>query len=471
MYFKTRKFLLSLLPILAWVWLFFQHTGCANIQPPMGGAKDTLPPILVKATPDENTVLFKGNTLRFQFDEYIQLENLNENLVINPPAESYPIIDAKLRVLTVKLKDTLQPNTTYTFNFGNAIKDVNESNPFKDFSYSFSTGSYIDSLELTGTIIDAETGLPDSTLILLLHSNLDDSAVAKEKPRFVTRANGKGQFRFTHLPAGTFNVFALKDEGVKKYSSPQTAFAFYDKTLRTDSGANELIELRSFIGEKEEPEKPSAGSTKKKKEAEEDKKLKYSVSASAGQQDILGPIAFNFQRKIDTVDLSKVKLIDTLFQPITGWRFEIDSLEMNGKLFVNWIADTEYRLILEKGFARDTIGATTSKNDTIEFKTKAESEYGALKIKFSGIDASRNPVLQWIENNNVVLSVPLQGNTYTVKLFQPSQYNLRILYDANGNGIWDTGDYWKKIQPEYVIPVEQKFSIKPNWDNEFEVNL
>lgn len=470
MYFNTRKLLISLLPMLACTWLLLQHTGCANIQPPMGGAKDTLSPVLVKATPDENTVLFKGNTLRFQFDEYIQLENLNENLVINPPAESYPIIDAKLRVLTVKLKDTLQPNTTYTFNFGNAIKDVNESNPFKDFSYSFSTGTYIDSLELSGIILDAQTGLPDSTLILMLHSNLDDSAVAKEKPRFVTRADGKGHFHFTHLPAGTFNVFALKDEGVKKYGSLQTPFAFYDRLVRSDS-SNEPIELRAFIAEEEEPEKPSTGTTKKKKETEEDKKFKYSVSASAGDQDILGPATFTFQRKVDTIDLSKIKLTDTLFQPITGWRFELDTLGINGKLFVNWTADKDYRLILEKGFAKDSNGASISRNDTIEFKTRAESEYGALKIKFTGIDISKKPVLQWIENNEVVLSAPLESSTYTVKLFQPSQYNLRILYDANGNGIWDTGDYWKKIQPEFVIPVEQKFSIKPNWDNEYEVKL
>src|SRR6185369_6252432 len=130
---------------------------------------------------------FKGNSIRFQFDEYVKLENLNENLIINPPAEKYPVIDSKLRTVSIKIKDTLQPNTTYTFNFGNAIRDVNENNPFKGFSYSFSTGSYIDSLELSGTIVDAETGMPDSTLLILLHSNPDDSAIAKEKPRFITR--------------------------------------------------------------------------------------------------------------------------------------------------------------------------------------------------------------------------------------------------------------------------------------------
>jgi hypothetical protein len=445
-------------------------TGCANIQPPMGGKKDTIPPVLTKAAPLENTLNFKGNTLRFEFDEFIRLNNLNENLIINPPAEKYPIILSKLRNLSVKLLDTLQPNTTYTINFGDAVVDVNENNPLKNFSYAFSTGPYIDSLELSGRIVDAETGLADSTLTIILHSHGEDSTVVKEKPRFVTRPNGQGVFHFDHLPGGKFFIFGLKDEGVKRYTSNRILFAFYDSLVTT--GSADSIMLRAFIGEKE-PEKVIKTTSlpgKSDKDNKDDKKLKFVTSVTGNSQDLLSPLSITFTHKLKTLDSAKIHITDTLFNPV-AYSMVKDTTGMGIQLRTTWKDDAFYTLVLEKGFAADSAGATTTKTDTIDFKTKAESEYGALKIKFTGLDMSRHPVLQFVENTAVSNSAPLTGSTYTIKLFRPAQYTIRILYDANQNGVWDTGDYWKKVQPEFVIPVEQQLNIKANWDNEFDINL
>ena len=446
----------------------FLYTGCANIQSPMGGPKDSFPPVLLKAEPGENTTNFKGNTIKFSFDEYIKLDRLNENLIINPPAEKYPIINSKLRNLSIKLLDTLQPNTTYTINFGNAVTDVNEGNPLKNFNYAFSTGAYIDSLELTGKLLDAETGLPDSTQVILLHDTEEDSAVAKKKARFVTRPNGRGVFHFDHLPTGKFFIFALKDEGLRKYTSNEIPFAFHDGQVTT--GETDSIILRSFVGEKEPEKKPKSLIGKNEKKTEE-KKLTYQSSVGGSSQDLLGPLTLTFPHRIVSFDTAKIHLTDTLFNPVEGYSLRLDSTGTRINLQNNWKESEDYRLILAKGFAADSAGLTTGKADTIKFKSKGESDYGSVKLKITGVDLSKNPLLQFVENNVIVFTAPLTGPEYNNKLFRPGQYTLRILYDVNKNGVWDTGNYWQKLQPEMVLPVEQPVSVKANWDNEIDIRL
>src|ERR1044071_5786669 len=131
-------------------------TGCANIIPPSGGPRDSLPPVLIKATPVDSARNFTGNRITFTFDEFVDLQNVYQNLIVSPIPKSLPDVEQKLKTITVRLKDTLEPNTTYSLNFGNAIKDYNEGNVLKNFTYIFSTGNTIDSLELKGKVILAE---------------------------------------------------------------------------------------------------------------------------------------------------------------------------------------------------------------------------------------------------------------------------------------------------------------------------
>ena len=154
-------------------------TGCANIVPPLGGPRDSIPPKLVFVTPRDSSKNFTANKIVFNFNEYIDPKDVRTELIVSPVPKLEPIVDAKLRTLTIRIKDTLQPNTTYSFNFGNAIRDVNEGNILRGFTYVFSTGRYIDSMTFTGNVLVANTGKADSTLIVMLHKNLDDSAVVK----------------------------------------------------------------------------------------------------------------------------------------------------------------------------------------------------------------------------------------------------------------------------------------------------
>src|SRR6187431_753466 len=173
-------------------------TGCANMIPPTGGDRDSLPPLLLKASPPDSSKNFNNKTITFTFDEYIdQPQEIFKNLLVSPTPSVSPVVESKLRTLTVKIKDTLEPNTTYYYNFGDAIKDVNEGNVLHNFSYIFTTGNTFDTLQFSGKVILAETGGFDSTLIVMLYRRGEDSAVVKEpRPRYTARVDGKGNFRF-----------------------------------------------------------------------------------------------------------------------------------------------------------------------------------------------------------------------------------------------------------------------------------
>ena len=169
-------------------------TGCANIIPPGGGPRDSLPPKLVVALPKDSATNVHTKNFLLSFDEYVTLQGLQENLIVSPTVKNTPIIDYKLKNVTIKFKDSLEENTTYTLDFGKALVDVNESNVAKGFRYIFSTGNTIDNGNYTGHVIVAATGKADSTLIVVLHNNLNDTSVYKNTPRYYARVDGKGNF-------------------------------------------------------------------------------------------------------------------------------------------------------------------------------------------------------------------------------------------------------------------------------------
>ena len=231
-------------------------SSCAQILNPTGGPRDTIPPNLLNANPPNGTVNFKGNRITLNYDEYVQLQKLQENLLVSPTPKINPNIDFKLKTVTIKIRDTLQPNTTYRFDLGNSIQDINENNPVKNFSYVFSTGPYIDSLEFSGNVQLAQTGKPDTTLLVFLYNDLDDSAVLKQKPKYITRVNTKGDFKFHNLAGGIYHVFALKDEsGQKVYNNKDELFAFADSAVNI---ADSTKPVKLFAYAEEKPKVKSA---------------------------------------------------------------------------------------------------------------------------------------------------------------------------------------------------------------------
>jgi len=454
--------------------------GCANIIPPQGGPRDSLPPVLLKATPGDSTRNFTGNKITFTFDEFVDVQGVQENLMVSPTPTINPSVDFRLNTVTIKLKDTLESNTTYSLNFGDAIKDFNEGNPLKGFTYTFSTGRYIDSLELSGKLILAETGKTDTTLIIMLHTKADDSAVVKENPRYLTKLDGKGNFTFKKLPPKTFYIYALKDEGgTHRYLNDKQLFAFANKPVIVD-GKTEPVTLYAWTGKQTTQQQQAnlsgisiGGNRNRSGGIAADSRLKYQTNLINNQQDILSNFVITFDQPLRSFDSTKIRLYtDSTFIAAPAYTFTKDSSKKKILLTHSWKENTIYHIILEKDFAQDSAGKKLLKTDTLKFITRKAADYGALKLKFRSLDMTKNPVLIFLTGETVFKSVPLTSAEFSQTLFFPGEYELRILYDENKNGVWDPGQFFgKHKQPELVKPIDRKIIVKPAWQNEFEIAL
>ncbi len=463
---KLSRFLYSLLIISLAGIITISGSGCAQIGAISGGTKDTIPPSLVSASPKLLSTNFSGNKIVFTFDEYVdELQELQTNVLVSPYPKLNPEFKSRLKTISVKLKDSLIPNTTYTISFGNAIRDVNEANVLKNFTYVFSTGSSIDSMSITGKVTLAETGKADSTLIVMLYRNATDSSVEKIKPTYISFVKADGSFTFNNLPPGNFNIYALKDgDGGKTYNSKTELFAFIDKPV-TVNDTTAPVELYAYAEEKITTR--AFTSTPKKTAAQ--KKLRYSLSAATQKQGLTENLVIDFNNAIKTLDTTKILLTDTNFVPVPGVSFLLDSNKVILK--TTWADAADYKIIIQKNAVRDSTDSTIAKTDTIRFKTKGEADYGNLVLRFNNLDLAKHPVLQFVQNDEVKESFPLVSKEWHNKLFVPGEYEIRILYDDNKNGKWDPGSYTKKIQPEKVVSLSKKLSVRENWDNESEINL
>lgn len=449
-------------------------SGCANIVPPQGGPKDTIPPVLLSVNPTDSSKNFKENRITFTFDEFVDIQNLVENLIVSPLPQITPQVDPKLKTVTVKLRDSLEENTTYTIDFGDAIKDFTEGNPIKNFTYTFSTGNYFDSLELRGNVIMAETGKVDTTLIVMLHTSPEDSIVIKEKPRYITKLDGKGNFHFKNLPQKKFYLYALKDEGnSRRYFNEQQTFAFADSSVLPGSTGEIILYAYSIPKASPLSNLPSIGGRNKQVAVGGENRLTYQTTLQGGLQDLLKIFEIKLEEPLKTFDNTKINLFtDSAYNPVPDHSFILDSIGTKISLQHTWKENTLYHLVLEKDFAEDSSGRKLLKDDTLHFATKKLTDYGSLKLRIRNIDTARSPVLQFLQNEKVYQAFPLAGENFSVDLFTPGEYQLRILFDRNKNGIWDPGNFFGgHIQPERVKPIDRKLNIKANWKNEFEIEL
>jgi hypothetical protein len=440
------------------------NSGCAQIGSPTGGVKDTLAPVLIRASPELKALNFKGNKITLTFNEYVEVLDVQNNVLVSPLQKNNPAVNYSLKTVTIKLKDSLLPNSTYSIQFGNAIKDINEGNVFPNFTYVFSTGNTIDSFGLTGKVLLAETGMADSTIQVLLYRNIQDTAVQKLKPDYLAKLKGDGSFAFYHLPAGSFKLYALKDgDGNKYYNSKTELFAFMDSII---SISEQTPDVTLYAYEEEKPK--DIKSIRILKPALE-KKLRYNSNLT-GLQDLLTNLELTFNNPLKYVD-SNLVLTDTNFNKIPGGQPLLDS---SGKIISFqpvWKPGEPYMLILAKDAVKDSAGTSLAKNDTLKFFAKKETDYGKISIRFKNYQQSKNPVLQFISNQTVQFSYPLSGAVWNNNRFPPGEYELRILYDDNKDGFWTPGNYPKKLQPEKAITLPQKLSIRADWDNERDIQL
>jgi hypothetical protein len=464
-------------------------TRCANIVPPSGGPKDTTAPRLVYASVPDSTLHFKSKKVYFTFSEYVELDNIFDKLIVSPTLKRTPTVTSKLRTVTMVIKDTLEANTTYTFNFSDAIRDINERNPIQEFAYVVSTGDYLDSLQIKGFTINAESGKPDSNVSVMLYRHTIDSVVSKEKPVYYARSRGNGGFWFKNLAPGDYKLFAIKEEDKDlQYNQPSELIGFADSLIRIrERNINDVpllmfIEADSTVKKPDElaQEQPVEEDKDKEKEKKKKRRLIVAPGLTDNKQELGLPLEITFSERIVNFDSTMISLSqDTTKTPVT-FTTTFDSTRTKLHINYNWKDGALYQLILPKESLSDSTGLQMTKADTINFNAKKESDYGKAMVSLTLSDSTKAAggdtmhfVAQLIRDKKVMYSGTLVNGSWTQTRITPGEYEIWILLDANNNGKWDRGVYYgtPKKQPEKVVSFPKKENIKANWGVRFPLTL
>lgn len=583
-----NRYLRYTIPVLSGLFFLLLIYSCASIGNPNGGPYDETPPKYVSSTPTPNQTNYQGKNIEILFDELVQLDKPSENVIITPPQLKMPVVRAIGRKVTVELKDTLQPNTTYTIDFTNSLSDNNEKNVLENYTFAFSTGDVIDTLEVSGLLLNAENLEPMPGVTVGLHSNLEDSAFVKIPFVRTSRTNERGRFTIRNISPGTYRIYALNDVNRDyKFDQPGEDIAFDETpitpsfelatrqdttwvdsltidTIHTVSYTRYLpddVQLMLFKEKFERqyilrPERsqehlftirynapldtvplpvpinfePADSSWYFIQMAEEDKSVNFWITDSTvwkldtlqlqvtyPQSDSLNIL----QPKTDTVQVAmrirpnetkKKKKKDDEPEPITFLNMEVNAsssmnlydtlfvtfnepvLELSKDLFyLNIKEDTlwvpvDFELIQDTinslryyvdrtwGYGEEYLFEADSAtifslygrwNNTFSgnLKIKTKEEYGHLYINISGIDTTAFVELL-NSSDQPVRKAKITGEGVLFMNLKPDKYYARLIVDENNNGIWDTGKYSEKRQPEKVYYYPKQLDVLVNWETE-----
>lgn len=510
--------------------LIFSFYTCARVGRPTGGEKDILPPITLSASPDFESLNFDGNKIKINFDEYIKFDDLNRQLVISPPLNSNPDISPlgfPSKQIVIKINDTLIPNTTYTFNFGNAITDNSEGNPLKQFKYLFSTGDHIDSLEVSGTIKDAflyETPSNVSVLLYKADSTYTDSIVFNSRPNYVSNTLDSIAFSVTNMKEGLYYLLALKDNNRNLMFDPKLdKIAFVEEAIAIEKDSTYQLQL--FL---EQPQFAIKNFTELSQNHlvigyegilaasvenivdKNEKVLDFisyrdqvsdslhiwypsvdvdTIHISVKQKDTLIRYSQRLRSKeFDSIKLTKsisnrLHFRDSLYiisnTPITTIDKEkislvdADSTDISFEIKRNELLDRffiDFEKKENKNYTLSLLPLAVAdylgqQNDSLlyKFSTKKLDDYGSIKLKLE------------IENTSIILELLTEKGDLIARDFvvkdkeliynnlQPGSYQIRAVFDKNDNRNWDTGNYLQKIQPEKVTYYPKIIEVRANW--------
>jgi hypothetical protein len=462
--------------------LLFICAGCANITSPTGGKRDTRPPKMVSIDPQDSLLNTRVTRLEMHFNEYITVGDASKEVQISPMLSVDPIVLGKNKTVIVKIIDSLlEDNTTYRLSLGSAIRDLHEGNPFHNYTYTFSTGPYFDSLQLSGSITNALTGLPDTghVAVGLYNAAENDSAIVRHKPRYITNTDASGNFIFKGLPRRAFRIYAVKDvNGNLIYDGPAQSewVAFIDKEVVPGDTSLAAVNMLLFAEIPDTSTQKSLDSLATKKDRKRLGKqppvdaLTYSVNVDTSNVekrlfDITGFITVSFSRE-PVLNKQKITITyDSLGITVTpSVTMVYDTLTHRLTINTDWRENMEYKLRLVKGFAKDTAG-TDVVPSRYSFRTKEDDDYGKITLHLPARYSGSMYLLNILADNDSVYLKPVTDTTITLKRLKPGKYTFRIIVDKNHNGKWDTGDLLGKRQPEEVIAYRDHPEIKAGWEN------
>jgi uncharacterized protein (DUF2141 family) len=487
--------------------------------------------------PENFTINFKAEKFRLYFDELIKLEDVQNQLVVSPPLKNAPEITPQggpRKYIEVIIKDTLRENTTYTFNFGQSIVDNNEGNPNSFLTYVFSTGTYIDSLTLSGAVKDAFNKKADQFISVMLYemdSTYTDSTIYRNPPNYIaSTGDSLPLFQLNNLRAGKYALIALKDVNKNHlFNQKQDKIGFLEDTITIPTDSTYLLNLfleepdysvsvpsyvaknRIIFGYQGDGEDiqietltqlPDSVQTKILKDREKDtlnywitptdidsiiftiantklelidtftvKTRKLALDSLTLSSGVRGK--FNFEdtfsllanTPIVAVDTSKIGLVvsDSLLAP---YSYVLDTVENKIDFDFDIEPNQRYRFSLLPGAVSDFFGI---QNDSLDYviSTSGYADYGNLRMTLGG--AVKYPLILQLTNEKGELQreiIAPESKIFEFSNLEPGNYVVRVIFDDNGNGKWDTGSYLKKLQPERISYYPDVIEVRANWELE-----
>jgi len=536
---NKRWLILHFSIVLFWVVTFV--SGCASMQSPTGGPKDSIPPKIINEVPKNFTKNFTAKKIEIEFNEFIKLSNEYTEISISPAMDIPPGFKVKKEKLQIEFKENLEANTTYSINFGKAIADVNESNILKNYSYVFSTGNEIDSLSISGKVISSLTKekLKDVTVFILPVGQ--DSLFGKKKASVFNITDTAGTFKLSNLREDTYKLYALLEQGGDRiYNGQNEEIGFLSKPLKLTKDTSGIV-LEVF------KEYPSVFIVKDRRiegdgrinltfnrplnepgisiiepaNLDQRKTVEFSLNRDSAtiwmpelNFDSIDVVVNSAGKALDTVTLRRNKrdtyvrslvatdnlsggkirpgseLILKLSSPIKSYQESQitlleDSIPVKGYQIIKdpnslriyslkypWKTKKQYILKLAENAFTDVL-ETKSKVYSKKFELDVEDNYGSITIKVSVPDTSKTYLVQWLNERKDILKQNLiKKNTLLNYIRYPTaKYLIRVIYDDNANGEWDTGNVKEGRQPEKTWNFEKTISLRPNWDLEENVTI
>ena len=593
------KKLLYLLAVSCWL----LAVGCARMSNPDGGWYDDTPPYVVNSSPTDMATDVKPKRVSIYFNEFIKLEDAQNKVIISPPQLEMPEIKASGKRVIVDLKDSLKENTTYTIDFGDAISDFTEGNPMGNYAFTFSTGPAIDTLQVSGYVLNAEDLEPIKGIQVGLYDDLSDTAFLKKPMIRISRTDSRGHFIIKGVAPGTYRCYALQDadnDYVYNQKSEMVGFShdtfepswkpdtrqdtiwrdslhieniirvpythflpdditllaftaeqdnryllktertephkigFYftygdsvppvirglnfnsdsafvvEPSLRNDTvyywlrdsalinqdtlrmevqymmtdttnlliSKTDTLEItpkesyeKRMKAKQKEIEKWEKKQEKKKKHGEpydsimprEMLQLRIDPSGSLSPASVITFESPTPLLRIDTAAIHLYTKVDTLWYD-ADYVFKPSPYNIRRyTLTADWKPETEYSLEIDSAAIEDIYGLVIGPIKQ-GLKVKSEDDYSTLTVNLSGIQDTAIIVQLLNSSEKVVMQVKAKNGTAEFDYVNPGKYYLRAFVDSNGNGQWDTGDYYADRQAEAVYYYPEETECKAKWD-------
>ncbi|GAB3923452.1 Ig-like domain-containing protein [Mucilaginibacter myungsuensis] len=490
------------------------------------------------ATPVNQTRNFAAKQIKLDFDEYFKLTNQYQEITLSPTMETPPEYKVKGKSLVINFKDTLSKNTTYVVNFGKAIQDVNESNQLKNFTYVFSTGPHIDSLSISGTVVNTQTSLKEKdATVMIFPLDKDTTYFGKKKPAIFATTDSAGNFTLSNLHDGKYKIYALKETSVNRIFDQDAEEIAFLKTPVNLTKDTQNVQLSLF---KQTPDKfrvtdrhfdpdgkmvllfnrpvlepslkinhPAALDEQKIVDITKTRDSAYiylknmnfdsisvsvlekgqvietvsrTKSAKESYQRVLNftyglntdsklkpatDLILMASQPVQSFEQSRIRLLEDSVDKADFTIVKDDKEQRKFTLKYKWKQNAKYELQINDN-AFTNIYGERNKRLLRQFQVDKLDNYGSVLMKVVVPDSTKSYIVEFIYGLNQVVRTDVV--TKTTKLNYANlfagKYRIKVTYDDNSNGVWDSGNVKKGLYPESIFAPTTVYTIRPLWEDE-----